>query len=524
MPSHRITRSTIFYLFTLLPFYFQTMSGLSSLAKDTAIYGLSSIVGRFLNYLLVPLYTAKLSAASGGYGVITNVYAYTALLLVILTYGMETTFFRFANKEGENPQKVYSTTLTAVGLTSLLFVAAVLAFIGPISGAMGYADHPSYVWVMAIAVALDAFQCIPFAYLRYKKRPVKFAALKLFNIMLTIALNLVFFLLLPALYAGGGEGSPVSAIYSPEVGVGYVFYINLFCSSALMFCLLKELTGFRYVLDRALLRRMFSYSWPILVLGIAGILNQTADKILFPYIYKNADAHAQLGIYGAASKIAMIMALITQAFRYAYEPFVFGKSKDKDNRATYAKAMKYFVIFTLLAFLVVVGYMDILRHLIGRDYWSGLKVVPIVMAAEIMMGVYFNLSFWYKLIDKTIWGAWFSGAGCMMLILVNVVFVPHYGYMACAWGGFAGYATAMLLSYFVGQKHYPIDYPVKEMTLYAGVALVMFVAITKANSALPVWGALAVNTLLILLFTAMIVKRDMPLSSLPVIGKHFRKN
>ena len=524
MPSHRITRSSIFYLFTLLPFYFQTMSGLSSLAKDTAIYGLSSIVGRFLNYLLVPLYTAKLSAASGGYGVITNVYAYTALLLVILTYGMETTFFRFANKEGENPQKVYSTTLTAVGLTSLLFVAAVLAFIRPISGAMGYADHPSYVWVMAIAVALDAFQCIPFAYLRYKKRPVKFAALKLFNIMLTIALNLVFFLLLPALYAGGGEGSPVSAIYSPEVGVGYVFYINLFCSSALMFCLLKELTGFRYVLDRALLRRMFSYSWPILVLGIAGILNQTADKILFPYIYKNADAHAQLGIYGAASKIAMIMALITQAFRYAYEPFVFGKSKDKDNRATYAKAMKYFVIFTLLAFLVVVGYMDILRHLIGRDYWSGLKVVPIVMAAEIMMGVYFNLSFWYKLIDKTIWGAWFSGAGCMVLILVNVVFVPHYGYMACAWGGFAGYATAMLLSYFVGQKHYPIDYPVKEMTLYAGVALVMFVAMTKANSALPVWGALAVNTLLILLFTAMIVKRDMPLSSLPVIGKHFRKN
>lgn len=500
------------------------MSGLSSLAKDTAIYGLSSIVGRFLNYLLVPLYTAKLSAASGGYGVITNVYAYTALLLVILTYGMETTFFRFANKEGENPQKVYSTTLTAVGLTSLLFVAAVLAFIGPISGAMGYADHPSYVWVMAIAVALDAFQCIPFAYLRYKKRPVKFAALKLFNIVLTIALNLVFFLLLPALYAGGGEGSPVSAIYSPEVGVGYVFYINLSCSSALMFCLLKELTGFRYVLDRALLRRMFSYSWPILVLGIAGILNQTADKILFPYIYKNADAHAQLGIYGAASKIAMIMALITQAFRYAYEPFVFGKSKDKDNRATYAKAMKYFVIFTLLAFLVVVGYMDILRHLIGRDYWSGLKVVPIVMAAEIMMGVYFNLSFWYKLIDKTIWGAWFSGAGCMVLILVNVVFVPHYGYMACAWGGFAGYATAMLLSYFVGQKHYPIDYPVKEMTLYAGVALVMFVAMTKANSALPVWGALAVNTLLILLFTAMIVKRDMPLSSLPVIGKHFRKD
>lgn len=499
------------------------MAGLSSLAKDTAIYGLSSIVGRFLNYLLVPLYTAKLSAASGGYGVITNVYAYTALLLVILTYGMETTFFRFANKEGEDPKKVYSTTLTAVGFTSLLFVVIVLTFIGPISGAMGYADHPSYVWVMAIAVALDAFQCIPFAYLRYKKRPVKFAALKLFNIVLTIALNLVFFLLLPALYDNGGADSLVGKIYSPEVGVGYVFYINLFCSASLMFCLVKELTGFRYVLDRALLRRMLSYSWPILVLGIAGILNQTADKILFPYIYKNADAHAQLGIYGAASKIAMIMAMITQAFRYAYEPFVFGKSKDKDNRETYAKAMKYFVIFTLLAFLVVIGYMDILCHLIGRDYWSGLKVVPIVMAAEIMMGVYFNLSFWYKLIDKTIWGAWFSGVGCLVLILVNVIFVPRYGYMACAWGGFAGYGTAMLLSYFVGQKHYPINYPVKEMMLYVGVTLVMFAAMRFTNADLPVWAALSVNTLLILLFMAMIVKRDFPLSSLSVVGKYFRK-
>ena len=355
------------------------MAGLSSLAKDTAIYGLSSIVGRFLNYLLVPLYTATLSAAGGGYGVITNVYAYTALLLVILTYGMETTFFRFANKEGEDPQRVYSTALLSVGATSLAFAVLVVAFVGPISAAMGYADHPSYVWVMAVTVALDAFQCIPFAYLRYKKRPVKFAALKLANILMSIALNLVFFLALPAWYEStGGEGL-VGRIYSPEVGVGYAFYVNLFCSAALMLLLVKELTGFRYVFDRALLRRMLTYAWPILVLGIAGILNQTADKILFPYVYRGADAHAQLGIYGAASKIAMIMAMITQAFRYAYEPFVFGKAKDRDNRETYAKAMKYFVIFTLLAFLAVVGYMDILRHLIGRDYWEGLGVVPIVM-------------------------------------------------------------------------------------------------------------------------------------------------
>ena len=498
------------------------MGNLKGLAKDTAIYGLSSIVGRFLNYLLVPLYTATLSAASGGYGIITNVYAYTALLLVILTYGMETTFFRFANKEGEDPRRVYSTTLMAVGFTSLVFIVLVLTFISPISAAMGYAEHPSYVWVMAVTVAIDAFQCIPFAYLRYKKRPVKFAALKLANIIMSIALNLVFFLALPAWYeSAGGEGF-VSQIYSPEVGVGYAFYINLFCSGALMFLLVKELTGFKYVFDRALMRRMLSYSWPILVLGIAGILNQTADKILFPYIYKGADAHAQLGIYGAASKIAMIMAMITQAFRYAYEPFVFGKAKDRDNRETYAKAMKYFVIFTLLAFLAVICYMDILKHLIGSDYWSGLSVVPIVMAAEIMMGVYFNLSFWYKLIDKTIWGAWFSGAGCFVLVIVNVVFVPCYGYMACAWAGFAGYGTAMLLSYFVGQKHYPINYPVKEIMLYVAVAIVICVLMRHSNAALPLCGALAVNTLLLLAFAALIVKRDFPLKNLPVIGKYFK--
>ena len=490
------------------------MAGLSSLAKDTAIYGLSSIVGRFLNYLLVPLYTATLSAAGGGYGVITNVYAYTALLLVILTYGMETTFFRFANKEGEDPQRVYSTALLSVGATSLAFAVLVVAFVGPISAAMGYADHPSYVWVMAVTVALDAFQCIPFAYLRYKKRPVKFAALKLANILMSIALNLVFFLALPAWYEStGGEGL-VGRIYSPEVGVGYAFYVNLFCSAALMLLLVKELTGFRYVFDRALLRRMLTYAWPILVLGIAGILNQTADKILFPYVYRGADAHAQLGIYGAASKIAMIMAMITQAFRYAYEPFVFGKAKDRDNRETYAKAMKYFVIFTLLAFLAVVGYMDILRHLIGRDYWEGLGVVPIVMAAEIMMGVYFNLSFWYKLIDKTIWGAWFSGAGCLVLILVNVLLVPRYGYMACAWGGFAGYGTAMLLSYFVGQKHYPINYPVKDIMLYVAVAAVLFLVMHYSNRLLPALGAVGANTVLLALFAALIVKRDFPLGQI----------
>lgn len=497
------------------------MANLKSLAKDTAIYGMSSILGRFLNYLLVPLYTSNISAASGGYGIITNLYAYTALLLVILTYGMETTFFRYANKTNEDPQKVYSSTLIMVGFTSLLFIVLVSIFLQPISGVMGYSDHSSYVWVMAATVSIDAFQCIPFAYLRYKKRPIKFAALKLLFIAFNIALNLLYFVVLPDLYRSYPD--IIQHIYNPETGVGYAFYINLVCTASITFFFYKELTGFKYTFDKELAKRMLSYSWPILILGIAGILNQTADFILFPYLYKGSQAHQQLGIYGAASKIAMIMAMITQAFRYAYEPFVFGKGNDKDNRETYAVAMKYFIIFTLLAFLVVMGYINILRHIIGRDYWEGLKVVPIVMAGTIMMGVYFNLSFWYKLIDKTIWGAYFSGIGCFVLILINIIFVPQYGYMACAWAGLIGYATAMTLSYFVGQKKYPINYPLKSIGIYVLMTVIFFIAITYSNQHLPKIYALAVNTLIIFAFIAHIIYHDLPLSSMPVIGKYFRK-
>jgi polysaccharide biosynthesis protein len=497
------------------------MANLKSLAKDTAIYGMSSILGRFLNYLLVPLYTSKLSAASGGYGIITNLYAYTALLMVILTYGMETTFFRYANKTNEDPQKVYSSSLIMVGFTSLLFIALVSIFLQPLSGVMGYSDHSSYVWVMAATVSIDAFQCIPFAYLRYKKRPIKFAALKLLFIAFNIALNLLYFVVLPALY--NSYPDIIQHVYSPETGVGYAFYINLVCTASITFFFYKELTGFKYTFDKKLAKRMLSYSWPILILGIAGILNQTADFILFPYLYKGGEAHQQLGIYGAASKIAMIMAMITQAFRYAYEPFVFGKGNDKDNRETYAIAMKYFIIFTLLAFIVVMGYINILRHIIGRDYWEGLKVVPIVMAGTIMMGVYFNLSFWYKLIDKTIWGAYFSGIGCFVLVLINIIFVPQYGYMACAWAGFIGYATAMTLSYFVGQKKFPINYPLKSIGIYVLMTVFFFIAITYSNQYLPKIHALAVNTLIIFAFVAHIIYHDLPLSRMPVIGKYFKK-
>ena len=477
------------------------MAGLKSLAKETAIYGVSSIVGRFLNYLLVPVYTIALPASSGGYGVVTNIYAWVALILVLLTCGMETGFFRFANKGQDDPMRVYSTTLLSVSIGSLVFVALGLLFLEPIAGWLEYGEHPWYIGMMMLVVAMDAIQSIPFAYLRYKKRPIKFAALKLLFIFLNIALNLFYYVIL--------EGNDV----------GYAFLFNLVCTSVVMVCMIPELRGFTYVLDKELLKRMLRYSLPLVILGVAGILNQVADKIIFPFVYPDeAEATIQLGIYGAASKIAMIMAMFTQAFRFAYEPFVFGKSKEKDSREMYAQAMKFFIIFTLLAFLAVMFYLDILRHVIGRDYWDGLRVVPIVMAAEIFMGIYFNLSFWYKLIDETRWGAYFSLTGCIILILMNIFLVPKYGYIACAWAGFTGYGVAMLLSYFVGQKKYPIQYDLKAIGMYVLLAAVLYVA-AEYVSIDNIYLRMAYRTVLLLLFIAYVVKRDLPLNQIPILNK-----
>ena len=481
------------------------MGGLKSLAKDTAIYGVSSIVGRFLNYLLVPIYTISMPASTGGYGIITNMYAITALLLVLLTCGMETGFFRFANKGDDDPIRVYSTTLLTVGSISLSFLAVCLLFLKPIAGVMGYEEHPWYLGMMLIVIAMDAIQAIPFAYLRYKNRPIKFAALKMLFIFASIALNIVYF------------------VFMKGTDVGAAFLINLICTSLVMVCLISELRGFRYTLDRDLVKRMFRYSFPILILGIAGILNQVVDKIIFPFVYPDeAEAAVQLGIYGATSKIAMIMAMFTQAFRFAYEPFVFGKSREKDNRQMYAQAMKFFIIFTLLAFLAVMFYLDILRYVIGRDYWEGLKVVPIVMAAEMFMGVYFNLSFWYKLTDETKWGAYFSITACTIVILMNVFLIPVYGYVACAWAGFTGYAVAMLLSYFVGQKKYPINYDLKSIGGYVLLALVIYAVgewMPLENTVLR----LLFRTVLLAVFIAYIIKHDLPLKQIPVINRFLRR-
>jgi O-antigen/teichoic acid export membrane protein len=318
----------------------------------------------------------------------------------------------------------------------------------------------------------------------------------------------------------------VSWFYDPAYGVGYVFVANLICTSLQMFCFIPELRGFRYTFDAMLMKRILKYSFPILILGVVGILNQTVDKILFPFLFEVADsnqAHAQLGIYGAATKIAMILAMFTQAFRYAYEPFVFGKNREKDNRPMYASAMKFFIIFALLTFLAVTFYLDILRYIIKPDYWPGLRVVPIVMAAEICMGIYFNLSIWYKLTDQTRWGAYFSIVGCVCIVLLNVILVPKHGYMACAWAGFAGYAVITALSYFVGQKRYPVNYDLKGIGMYFVLAALLYVIADRVVVLENILIRLLFRTVLLSVFIAFILKKDLPLSQIPFVNRFVKK-
>ena len=477
------------------------MDSLKKLFSDTMIYGVSSIVGRFLNYLLVPLYTYKIAATSGGYGIVTELYAYTALMLVILTFGMETTFFYFANKYRERSDKVFSTALTAVGGVSALFVLLLCSLIGPISHALGYDTHPEFLIIMGCVVAIDAFQAILYALLRFQSRPIKFAFLKLLFIFCNIGLNLFVFLAAPSLY----ESHPgLMGWYNPDYQVGYIFVVNLVCTAGITLGFLPELRKLRCGVDWRLLREMLRYTWPLLLFGIAGILNQVADKICFNHLVPGEEGKVQLGIYGACVKIAMIMALITQAFRYAYEPFGFGSGRERGSKESQALVMKYFVIFALLAFLAVMAYLDVLKYFISPSYWEGLRVVPIVMMAEVFMSIYFNLSIWYKLTEQTWWGAVFSAIGCVVLLAISIIFVPHYGYMACAWGGLAGYGVCMLLSYLVGRKKYPVPYRLLPLLGYFALALGLYgVRVWLKPEALG-W-RLALNTMLLGVYVAVML-------------------
>ena len=473
------------------------MSEMKSLAKDTAIYGLSSIIGKFLNYLLVPLYTYVL-ARTDDYGIVTNLYAWTALLLVILTYGMETGFFRFANREDYNAQSVYKTAFLTLLSTSTLFAVLVVLFQQPIANFMGYANHSEFIAMMSVTVALDAFACIPFAYLRYQKRPLVFAALKLLFVVLNIGFNILFLVIL-------GKND-----------VFYVFLSNILATIIQTLCLLPFTMPKGGHYDGQVLKDMLRYSLPLLVLGVAGIMNQTLDRILFPYLYTGADAQAQLGIYGACFKVAMVMMMFTQAFRYAYEPFVFAKHKDRQSVEAYADAMKYYIIFSYLILLGVIFYLDIFRYIVSSAYWEGLKIVPVVLWTYVFQGIYFNLSFWYKLTDETKWGAYFSLIGLGITLIIQIIGVPLIGYWASCGSSLVCYFVIMLLSYFIGQKKAPIPYDLKNIGGYTALTvglLAVYYAI-RLYYIHNMWILMAIGTILIGIYLYVLTRKDFPLTAL----------
>ena len=364
---------------------------------------------------------------------------------------------------------------------------------------------------------MDAFACIPFAYLRYKKHPIRFAALKLLFVGLNIVLNLFFLVLCPRWQ----DSTLISSWYNPNYGVGYVFVANIIATGIQTLCLLPTiLEGFRSQsaeVNFRLLKQMLRYSLPLLVLGVCGIMNQTLDRILFPFLYTGDDAQTQLGIYGACFKVAMVMMMFTQAFRYAYEPFVFSKHKDKQSVEAYADAMKYYIIFSFLILLGMIVYLDFLKFIIARSYWSGLKIVPIVLWTYIFQGVYFNLSFWYKLTDRTQWGAWFSLIGVVITFVLQVVFVPRYGYMASALSSTVCYFVIMLLSYFVGRKYLSVPYDLKRIGFYTLLIILLLAVYYAVRLLMPThamtW-SMAVGTVLILIYVCVLAKLDFPLSEL----------
>lgn len=475
---------------------------MKKLLGETAVYGLSSIVGRFLNWMLVPVYTRVLVRTSD-YGIVTNLYGWTALMLVILTYGMETGFFRFINKEPD-PKRVYGTILTSLAATSSLFVLAVALFLNPISAAMGYSEYKEFVMMLAVIVAVDAFCAVPFANLRHRQKAMRFAAIKIISIAINIGLNLFFLIAAPWLSKNGF--SLVDLIWSPGLEIRYVFVSNVVSSAFTFFALSPDFL-FKWTFDAKLMKRIFAYSFPILLFGIAGIFNQTADKILFPYLFSDpAEANSQLGIYGACFKITVIMVMSLQAFRYAYEPFVF-RYKKGDDTSIYVDVMHYFLLFSLLVFLGVTFYLDIFKHLIGSAYFAGLAVVPIVMLGELFFGVYSNLSIWYKLTDRTKWGSYFSLVACIITVLIIVIFVPRFGFMACAWASFFSNFIVMAASYFIGQKYFPIAYRVKSGAFYFALAMILW----GIAAWMPLEGKIvsyALKTLLIAFFTALILIRE----------------
>lgn len=493
-------------------------STLTSLIKDTAVYGLSSMFGRFLNWLLTFVYVRVLLTEE--FGQMTNLYAWTAILMILLTYGMETAFFRFANKH-EQPADVYTTTLWSLGISSLLFVLLGWLFLDPLAASLHVAEHKDLLSCLIIIVASDAFMAIPLGYLRYEQRPWWFMTVRMSFVFSTIILTLFAFYGVPAL----SEYVPLLSELQPRAhALQYIFGINL-VSNGLQFLLLlptlRKATGH---FDASLLGAMLRYALPMLLLGLAGNFNNQADKILFPLLFDDPHyANGQLGIYGACYKLAVVMVLFTQAFRYAYDPFIFAEKKKGEEaaRRAYSSSMTYYVLFTLFIFLAVMSYIDGLKLLIAPAYYPGLTVVPWIMAGQLMFGVYFNLSLWYKVTDRTHWGAILSIVGCALTVLLIVLLAPRYGFMACAWASVVANGGVMLISYTLGQHYYPVSYDLRRLALYTLLTIILYGMQWGIANALPEAPLLRMlfNTLLLLIFLGIVCRYEVPKGTLIALRK-----
>ena len=497
------------------------MGTFKSLVKDTALYGLSSMFGRFLNWLLTYVYVRVMQPEE--FGQMTNLYAWTAILMILLTYGMETAFFRFANKH-ERPGDVYVTTLTALGTSSSLFVLLGWLFLDPLAAALQVEGQRQLLSLLLLIVASDAFMAIPLGYLRYEQRPWRFTIIRL---------SFVFFTILTTLFAF--YGLPWLSAHYPQLGLGLdprqaalpiILGINLLGNILQLVMLLPTLRKARGRLDLGLLGQMLRYALPMLLLGLAGNFNNQADKVLFPLLFDDVHyAHTQLGIYGACYKLAVVMVLFTQAFRYAYDPFVFAETKKGDEaaRCAYSSAMTYYVLFTLFIFLGVMSYIDVLKYLIKPAYYPGLVVVPWIMMGQLMFGVYFNLSLWYKVTDRTYWGTILSVLGCALTVVMIVLLAPRYGFMACAWASVVANGAVMVASYFLGQRYYPVRYQLAKLLGYSLLCMALYALELGLTQLLPeaVYLRLGANSVLLLLFVLVVGYYELPRDQLAKLKCHF---
>ena len=476
------------------------MNPFKKLASDTVVYGMSSIVGKFLNWWLVPYFMVLFSAET--FAVITNLYAYTAILLVALTYGLETGYFRFASKSN-NPERVYATALISLLATSSLFLFLVLSSKNSIATWLNYQGHPEYIVWFALIIFIDVLTAIPFARLRLQNRPIKFAGIKIINIAFNIALNIFFLTLCPSILEKH-PGSIIKFIYNENIGVGYVFISNLLASGLTFILLFSELLKIKLQFDFQLLKKILAYSFPILVVGLAGSLNQQVDKILIPFLIPEGEnPMQQLGIYGASFKLAVLMNMFIQAFRYAFEPFFFARKNADGDKHIYANVMKYFIIFGLFIFLGMVFYIDLVAYVFDEEYLVGLKVLPIILLGNLFFGIYFTLSLWYKLTDKTKYGAYMALTGSVLTIALNFILIPIIGYIGAAITFLASMSLISVISYFLGQKHYPIPYDIKTMALYFALAGILYVGSTFTDNLQPIVKYLT-NTFLLMLFVALV--------------------